>query len=102
MCVCVCVCAGGGGGGGLDMNSNGWWDCGGQGQRRCFAYVIAAMGRGLHMLLDPQGTNSACFIIENSHTTQHKTTGLIPKQTDPCGAWVCNMPVCTYEVNREG
>lgn len=67
--------------------------------QRCFAYVIAAIGRVLHMLLDPQGTYSACFIIENSSATQHKTTGHIPKQTCNMCAFACvclqNMPVCT-------
>lgn len=73
-----------------------WWEHGGRGQQQCFAYVIAAMGRGLHMWLDPQGTNSACFIIDSSSAPQHRTTGLIPKQTRPCAVWERRMPVYIY------
>lgn len=63
-----------------DVNSSGWWECRRPGQWLCFAYVIAAMGRGLHMLLEPPGSHSACFIIGNSRATLNNTIGFIPKQ----------------------
>lgn len=56
--------------GGRDLNSNGWWEHQGRGQWCRFAYVITPMGRGLHILMAPQGTNSACFIIKSSLATQ--------------------------------
>lgn len=52
---------------------------GAEGQRCCFAYVIAASGRVLHTLLDPQGgaaaaaTHSASF---NHNKQPPRHTGL--------------------------